>query len=235
MIKQQRVLYRPPVDYTLGRVRALRPKLLVSFKPYVAKVLDRMLIEKYSASMIEPTVSILANAFVSNPLHTSSFGPAALEQNRLFFRIGLRHMFTGSAFVAVNDGEIRGYIHFNAFPQCLPPPEEIPAAVATLFKPLGEAIPKIVQWFSRWCHVDPNRPHVHLGPLGVSPTAQGSGIGTALMNVYIDHLTKKHAAGYLETDRAENVEFYKKFGFVVAREESIIGAPIWYMWRDRDS
>jgi hypothetical protein len=28
-------------------------------------------------------------------------------------------------------------------------------------------------------------------------------------------------AGYLETDRTENVEFYRTFGFVVQREESV--------------
>src|SRR4051812_10583328 len=114
-----------------------------------------MLIEKYSAAVIEPAVTLLADAFVSNPLHTSSFGPAAMEQNRLFFRIGLRDMFTGNALVAVRDGEIHGYIHFKPFPGCLPPAEEIPLAVATLFRPLSESIPKIVQWFSRWCHLDP--------------------------------------------------------------------------------
>jgi hypothetical protein len=37
--------------------------------------------------------------------------------------------------------------------------------------------------------------------------------------------------GYLETDRPANVDFYKKFGFVVRHEEIIIGAPTWYMCR----
>jgi GNAT superfamily N-acetyltransferase len=194
-----------------------------------------MLIQKYSAALIEPVLTLLADAFLSNPLHTSCFGPAALEQNRLFFRIGLHDMFTGNALVAVCDGEIHGYIHFKAFPQCLPSAEEIPLAVAALFRPVSESIPKIVQWFSRWCHLDPGRPHVHLGPLGVSPEAQRSGIGTALMNRYIDHLIKENTAGYLETDRAENVAFYKKFGFVVMAEDSVIGVPVWYMWRDQGS
>ena len=41
------------------------------------------------------------------------------------------------------------------------------------------------------------------------------------------------AAGYLETDERENVEFYRGFGFVVQREEEVIGTPVWYMWRAR--
>ena len=191
-------------------------------------------IEKYSPEQLDPTVSVLADAFVTNPLHVSAFGPQRIDQNRLFFRIGLRHMFIGQAFVALVDGAVRGYVHFNPSPHCLPAPEEIPTAVATLLTPLGEAIPRVVKWFARWCHLDPDQPHVHLGPIDVSPKTQGQGVGTALMNRYIEHLDQERIAGYLETDRPENVEFYKRFGFVVQREEELIGTPTWYMWRARN-
>jgi GNAT superfamily N-acetyltransferase len=193
-----------------------------------------LIIEKYSTRQLEPTVSVLADAFVTNPLHVSAFGPKRIDQNRLFFRIGLQHMFTAYAFVAIVDGEVRGYMHFAASPSCLPPPEQIPAVAATLFKPLGEALPPVVAWFSRWCRLDPDEPHAHLGPIGVAPEAQGQGIGTALMNRYVEHLDRERIPGYLETDRPENVEFYKKFGFVIQREEQLIGAPTWYMWRRRN-
>jgi ribosomal protein S18 acetylase RimI-like enzyme len=190
-----------------------------------------LVIEKYDAGRFEAAVSMLADAFVTNPLHVSAFGPQQIDQNRLFFRIGMQHMFTGHAFVALVDGAIRGYMHFRASPYCLPPPEQIPAAAATMLKPLGAAIPRVVVWFSTWCRLDPKEPHAHLGPLGVSPEAQGQGIGTALMNRYVEHLKHEGTAGYLETDRPENVEFYKKFGFVVQREQEVIGTPTWYMWR----
>lgn len=188
-------------------------------------------INKYSADRQEECVAVLASAFVTNPLHISAFGTGRLDQNRLFFRIGLRHMFFGSAFVALVDGSVAGYLHFNPSPYCLPAPEEIPIAMATVLKPLGEAIPQFIRWFTRWCHLDPDEPHVHLGPIGVAPDMQGQGVGTALMRRYIEHLEQEKAAGYLETDRAENVEFYKKFGFVVRHEETLIGTPTWYMSR----
>jgi ribosomal protein S18 acetylase RimI-like enzyme len=129
---------------------------------------------------------------------------------------------------------VRGYVHFNPSPYCLPLPEQIPTVAATLFKPLGDAIPRVVQWFARWCRLDPEEPHSHLGPIGVAPEFQGTHIGTALMQRYIEHLEKEKVAGYLETDRPENVEFYKKFGFVVQHQEELIGAPTWYMWRASD-
>ena len=192
-------------------------------------------IHKYSADRLDTTVSILANAFVSNPLHISVFGTERIDQNRLFFRIGLRHMFTGRAFVALEDGQVRGYIHFNPSPYCLPAPEEIPLAATTLLKPLGRAIPQLIKWFARWCHLDPEEPHVHLGPIGVATVAQKQGIGTALMNRYIEHLKQEQSAGYLETDKTENVKFYEKFGFAVRREEKLLGTTVWYMWRPPDS
>ncbi len=191
------------------------------------------MIEKYDPSRLEATVAMLADAFVTNPLHVSAFGPQQIEQNRLFFRIGMQNMFTGHAFVALVDGAIRGYMHFNASPNCLPLPEQIPAVTATMLKPLGAAVPRIVVWFAAWCRLDPKEPHAHLGPIGVSPEAQGQGVGTALMSRYVEHLKQERVAGYLETDRPENVQFYKKFGFVVQREQELIGTPTWYMWKAR--
>lgn len=193
-----------------------------------------ILIEKYNATELESVLSLLANAFVTSPLHVSAFGPRRMDQNRLFFRIGLRHMFNGQAFIASVDGKTHGYVHFSASPYCLPPPEEIPNAMAALLKPLGEASPRVIAWFARWCHLDPVEPHIHLGPIGVAPELQGQGVGTALMNRYIEHLTQENIAGYLETDKPENVKFYEKFGFAVQLEEQLIGTPTWYMWRERD-
>jgi GNAT superfamily N-acetyltransferase len=190
-----------------------------------------IVIEKYSAKHLESVVSLLADAFVTNPLHVAVFGPERIDQNRTFFRIGLRHMFLGPAFVASVDGQVCGYMHFNAAPFCLPAPEEIPTVMAIVLKPLGAPIPQVIQWFARWCHLDPDEPHFHLGPIGVSPKVRGQGIGTALMERYLEQLERENAAGYLETDRSENVEFYKKFGFVVKHEERLIDTPTWYMWR----
>jgi GNAT superfamily N-acetyltransferase len=190
-------------------------------------------LKRYSGDHLDDCVSLLADAFVTNPLHRSAFGDHRLDQNRTFFRIGLRRMFIGQSFVAIESGEdsVCGYVHFNTWPHCLPAPEELPRAVAMQLQPLGEAIPQVIRWFGRWCHLDPGEPHVHLGPVGVARKRQRQGVGTALMRCYIEHLEQEKAAGYLETDRPENVEFYKKFGFVLRGHEELIGTPVWYMWR----
>lgn len=186
---------------------------------------------KYSPDRLDECVTLLAEAFVDNPLHRAAFGGGRIDQNRLFFRIGLRQMFFGQAFVALSDGAVGGYVHFRASPDCLPPAEDVPQAVATVLKPLGEAIPQVVRWYSRWCRMDPDEPHVHLGPIGVGPERQRRGVGSALMQHFVEQLECEKTAGYLETDRWENVGFYQKFGFSLRHEETVIGTPVWYMWR----
>lgn len=192
-----------------------------------------IVIQKYTPSLREATVSALAEAFVTNPLHVAAFGAGRVERNRLFFRIGFERMFTGAAFLALEGEKVRGYIHFNASPLCLPPAEAVPAFAAAYLQPLEDALPHVIKWFSRWASLDPEEPHAHLGPIGVAPECQGRGVGTALMERYIEHLDREEIAGYLETDREVNVEFYKLFGFEVVREEQLIGVPTWYMRRPR--
>ncbi len=60
-----------------------------------------ILIERYVAADLASVASVLGDAFVTNPTHVAAFGPQRLDQNRLFFRIGLEHMFTGDARVAL--------------------------------------------------------------------------------------------------------------------------------------
>jgi ribosomal protein S18 acetylase RimI-like enzyme len=188
-------------------------------------------IRKYSPARLEDCVAVLAEAFATNPLHRSAFGPERLDLNRMFFRIGLRRMFVGHSFMALRDEKVCGYVHFNRSPHCLPAPEEVPTAVASLLMPLGQALPQVIRWFARWCRLDPADPHVHLGPIAVAPALQRQGIGTALMERYVEHLEQEKLAGYLETDRSENVAFYKRFGFFVRCSEDLLGMPTWYMWR----
>jgi GNAT superfamily N-acetyltransferase len=190
-----------------------------------------IVVEPYSPKHLDAAINALAAAFVTSPLPLSAFGPDRLDRTRLFFRVGMRHMFTGPAFVALDGEEIVGYVHFNTSPLCLPPPEALPAFAAAELRPLEEAVPRVIEWFARWARLDPEEPHAHLGPIGVVPAYQGRGVGRALMNRYVEHLDGEKIEGYLETDKPVNVDFYKKFGFAVVHEEKVIGVPTWYMRR----
>lgn len=74
--------------------------------------------------------------------------------------------------------------------------------------------------------------HWHVGPVGVEPGLQGRGIGTAVMRRLCEHLDADGEIGFLETETAENVVFYRRLGFEVVSEAELPGLPLWFMRRE---
>lgn len=64
---------------------------------------------------------------------------------------------------------------------------------------------------------------------GVS--VQGRHTGQRLTECYCVDVDRAGQMGYLETDQAENVEFYRRFGFELTNEASVLGVPNFYMRR----
>jgi len=52
------------------------------------------------------------------------------------------------------------------------------------------------------------------------------------MAEYTRRVDDASVVGYLETDKAANVSFYERHGFVVVGEEPVMGVPNWYMRRE---
>lgn len=86
-------------------------------------------------------------------------------------------------------------------------------------------------WHTEWGRHDPIEQHWHLGPIGVLPSHQGSGIGTMLMERFCREVDACFAKAYLETEGDKNVRFYEKFGFKVVRESEIFDVKNRYMLR----
>jgi GNAT acetyltransferase-like protein len=81
------------------------------------------------------------------------------------------------------------------------------------------------------CEHDPDERHIHVGPVGVEPGVQGLGVGAAMLGRIGDLLDAEGEVAWLETDKPENVVFYRRHGFDVAVEERRLGFPIWFMRR----
>jgi len=79
--------------------------------------------------------------------------------------------------------------------------------------------------------LDPEERHVHVGPVGVEPGAQGFGVGAAMMRLLCERLDTDGEVGWLETDKPENVVFYRRFGFDVDVDDRHLGFPVWFMRR----
>jgi ribosomal protein S18 acetylase RimI-like enzyme len=79
----------------------------------------------------------------------------------------------------------------------------------------------------------PKPEHWYLAVLGTDPSAQGRGLGSAVLSAMLDQCDRDGVAAYLESSKRRNVDFYARHGFRVLREYRLLRGPIvWPMWRD---
>jgi ribosomal protein S18 acetylase RimI-like enzyme len=83
-------------------------------------------------------------------------------------------------------------------------------------------------------HHPMDRPHAYLWFLGVTPEAQGHGVGSRLLKAKIDQLDATRRPAFLETGTERNVALYRRHGFEVVAEyrPSPTGPVNWGLWRN---
>ena len=98
------------------------------------------------------------------------------------------------------------------------PPTEIGA--------LGDDSRNLLVW-SLFCGHDLDERHWHVGPVSVEPGLQGAGIGGQLLTTLCSRMDADGEVAWLETDKPENVVFYRRHGFDVV-EEVVAPDPVVY-------
>jgi GNAT superfamily N-acetyltransferase len=79
----------------------------------------------------------------------------------------------------------------------------------------------------------PTEDHWYLALLGTDPSAQGRGLGGALLQPILQRCDTQGTPAYTETQKLENVGWYARFGFIAMDVLKIANAPtIWRLWRD---
>jgi ribosomal protein S18 acetylase RimI-like enzyme len=127
---------------------------------------------------------------------------------------------------------IVGVIHWVGSPDCQFSGAEKLSMTPAMVKAIGlRSTAKVVSWLSAWSKRDPAESHLHLGPVGVDPEMQGRHIGHELLNAYCRELDRAGLLGYLETDRPENIDFYKRFGFEVTGTVTVLKVANYFMRR----
>ena len=183
---------------------------------------------------VPAAVGVLARGMRDNPLHVAAYGNDAERRLRCHTRL-MRGLFaalpTQEPICAVSNGTLLGVTGVAPVGTCRPTTAQrlrlLPSVIALGLRTAG----RVGAWNSCWAERDPAEPHVHLGPLAVDAHLQGQGIGSLIMREHCSRLDRAGELGYLETDKAENVRFYQRFGFEVVGEEAVIGVPNWYMRR----
>lgn len=72
----------------------------------------------------------------------------------------------------------------------------------------------------------PKEPHWYLAQAGVEPTAQGRGIGGALMRHSLKRCDQEGTLAYLESSSPQSISLYKRSGFEVIGEIQIGSGPL---------
>ena len=176
---------------------------------------------------VQQSAKILSIAMLNNPHHIGVFlgngEKERLEIEKMFFE--LLDNVPGFVFVAKEKDKIIGVMRMTS---CT---GHIIDAHETFYDEEDIDWRKSV-WFKEWAVHDPVEQHWHLGPIGVLPTHQGSGIGSTLMKRFCGEVDACMAKAFLETDLDQNVRFYEKFGFKIVSESEIFGVKNRYMLRD---
>jgi GNAT superfamily N-acetyltransferase len=82
-------------------------------------------------------------------------------------------------------------------------------------------------------HHEIDVPHWYLAILGVDPSFQGSGAGTALLQPVLRRCDEEGVVAYLETQKPENVPWYGRQHFEVVDKLEVRGCPpIWTLLRE---
>lgn len=171
-----------------------------------------------------------------NPLHAAVFGPDPERRERRlrrFFGPVLGHVAGhGTLTGAWLGGHLAGVLGMIAPGSCQPRPAariRLALALAPTTSPV--AMMRIRRWLRAWENGDPAIAHWHFGPLAVVASQRGQGIGRRLMEQGCVQADMDGTEGWLETDRESNARLYETLGFVVVREERVLGVPGWFMRR----
>jgi GNAT superfamily N-acetyltransferase len=106
---------------------------------------------------------------------------------------------------------------------------------ARTFTRVGRRLAKSVRLLSAAdrAHHAVKVPHWYLGILGVDPSCQRTGAGSALLQPVLTRCDEEGVPAYLETQKAENVPWYRRHGFEVVEQLDVRGCPpLWTMQRE---
>jgi ribosomal protein S18 acetylase RimI-like enzyme len=183
---------------------------------------------------IPSAVALLARGFRDNPNPIAAFGddPARRQRClRLVFGGLFRVMQAQAPLVALEDGTMVGVTGIAPPGACQPDFVQQVRMVVSMLALGPRSITRLKRWFGAWAAVDPDEPHSHLGPLAVAAHLRGRGIGSRILRVYSRQLDKDGITGYLETETEANVRLYRRFGFEIVDERTVLGQPNWFMRR----
>jgi len=200
-------------------------------------ILKQVLIRELAPQELCVAGELTARGMRDNPLDVAAFGADANRRymrTRGMFDIALAMIYRKGQMLGAFDGpRLVGIAAAVPSSRCQPSLREKLALTPRMLAALGPVgFARMLRWTQAWAALDTAVPHWHLGPVAVDAHLQGKGIGSLLIAEYCQRLDRESAAGYLETDKRENVTFYLRFGFHTVAEARVLNTENWFMRRE---
>lgn len=143
---------------------------------------------------------------VNFPLLAKAFGGSAFDQGTAYFADG----YAGAALwlppgFGPDEETMSGLVERTA-------PESIKADLYGVFEEMGK--------------YHPAEPHWYLPLIGVDPSQQGRGVGSALMKHALVACDRDGVIAYLESSNPKNISLYERHGFEVIGEIQVGSSPV---------
>jgi ribosomal protein S18 acetylase RimI-like enzyme len=182
---------------------------------------------------VDPLAAMLARAFHDDPVTRWVYAREARRRHwsQRFFRWQVQRLLPQD--VSWTDDERAG-----AALWALPGEwrENAKDTLSLLRLTLPGVLPRLPRVLQGLGHVEarhPAEPHLYLAVLGVDPSHQGEGVGSALIRPGLDLCDRERLPAYLETGKERNLAFYGRHGFTVVDELRLPkGPPVWFLWRE---
>ena len=195
-----------------------------------------VLIRKATADDVPALTEVLAEAFEAAPVlnffvrQDAGRRPAA----RRYFEMVLRRL-------TLPHGEVYTTVDRDAV-ACWTPPERWDPSLRGQLALLPDYLricgagrfPGVARAFAPLLARHPRRPHFYLPFLGVLPSRQGRGLGSALLRPVLERCDELGLPAYLENSNPRNRPLYERHCFEVTGEIRLgrEGPPLWPMWRE---
>ncbi len=195
---------------------------------------------KAARAEIGPLADLLTEAFMDDPVlqWTLRDGRAFPHALHRYFDFALAEQCAPSDLMFVSGDDMRAaaiWLPPSDLGVLATPPREMLRLIPKFLPILG--ISRLHRAMSLAMAMDahhPHEPHWYLYFLGVPPSSQGQGLGSAMMDATMPMVDAQRLPAYLDNSNERNIKLYERYGFRViseyrAREDA---PPIWGMWRD---
>jgi GNAT superfamily N-acetyltransferase len=177
----------------------------------------------------------MARAFADDPAMGFLLGPGRREERLTrFFSVELEVVGFPHEVIWTTDGLLGGAIWARPGHWRVPVAatvKETPAMLGVFGRRLALAL-----WTRlRMERVHPGKPESwYLAAIGLDPSQQGRGLGSALMQPMLDRMDDEGTPAYLEASSTRSRALYERHGFETTGEIRLPrgGPSIWPMWRD---